>query len=447
MDLKQIAFAAACLLCVTPLAACDMGRSSDEEPVLLRETGFVEVPGGLDYVAMREWPDAESERIAELYTNTQLNILSERNGWYYVEYRGLNGYVKSDCVVGHRIRNAVGEADADNMAGFTAPSTAPYDPAAAAMPAAETTVTGHSAAASGTVATTTVLTKKPNASAVPQEQTTAQETDAEQSEEHPQQQEAPHSVPASTSRTTARTTARTTTRTTTRASTSRATTRATTAEPVVQSQPATAPVNYVEYPGLGTCVTFGNYYYSNVVDNKTPMTWLVLDSSGDDMLLLSLYAVDVQPYHHALEALTWENSDLRRWLNTTFLDEAFSPEEQERINVTHVFNGDNPYYGTPGGNDTDDQVFLLSVSEAEYYLNTEELRGTWPTLYAESLGAYCDSSNGNWMRYTQWWLRTPGGYDGYASVMPCGWEVNADGLPADNSYLNVAVRPCIRIKK
>ena len=188
-------------------------------------------------------------------------------------------------------------------------------------------------------------------------------------------------------------------------------------------------------------------YYSNVVDNKTPMTWLVLDSSGDDMLLLSLYAVDVQPYHHALEALTWENSDLRRWLNTTFLDEAFSPEEQERINVTHVFNGDNPYYGTPGGNDTDDQVFLLSVSEAEYYLNTEELRGTWPTLYAESLGAYCDSSNGNWMRYTQWWLRTPGGYDGYASVMPCGWEVNADGLPADNSYLNVAVRPCIRIKK
>ena len=447
MDLKHIACAAACLLCLVPMTACDMERSSEDEEVVLREIGFIEVPGGLDYVAMREWPDAESERIAELYTNAQLNILSERNGWYYVEYRGLNGYVKSDCVVAHRLRNAAGEnSETGEMPALTAPSTAYYDPTTTVLTGETTTVTGHSAAASGTVQVTSAATKKPNASAVPQEQTDPQETEAE--EEQPQQ-EAPQTSARTTasthaaSRSTAKATSRSATKTTTKA-----TTRATTAVPPVQTQaPQTAPVSYVEYPGLGTCVTFGSYYYSNVVDSKTPMTWLVLDSSGDDILLLSLYAIDVQPYHHNMDPVTWAECDLRQWLNTTFLEEAFSPLEQERISLTHVFNGDNPYYGTSGGVDTDDKVFLLSIGEAEYYLNTEELRGTWPTLYAESLGAFCDSSNGNWMCYTQWWLRTPGGYDGYASVMPCGWQVNADGLPADNSYLNVAVRPCIRIKK
>lgn len=433
MKVKRIACAAACLL-FFPLAACDSAPESESEIVSLRRIGFVHVPGGLDYVAMREWPDAESERIAELYPNAQLNIISERNGWYYVEYRGLNGYVKTDCVVDHR--------DSAN-GGLSEVVFQTAEQTGTAVYYSQTTTEKTGEKGEATTVSTASTTRMTAATAqLPASTSAAEETEATQTADDPQPADGPQPE-------TLRTTSKTTTRpTTSRSTTSRSTTRPTTASTVSQTQPPqTAAITYVDEPGMGTCVSFGNYYHSNFNSNKTPITWMVLDDSGDDMLLLSLYAIDVQPYHNSLDPVTWEECDLRQWLNGEFLNTAFSAKEQERINVTHLFNGDNPYYDTPGGNDTDDKVFLLSVSEAEYYLNTEELRGTWPTLYAESRGAFTDGINGNWMHYTQWWLRTPGGYDGYTSVVPCGWEVNADGLPADNSFINVAVRPCIRIQK
>ena len=119
-------------------------------------------------------------------------------------------------------------------------------------------------------------------------------------------------------------------------------------------------------------------------------------------MLLSAYGLDAKWYNEKLEDITWETCTLRKWLNEEFFDSAFSAEEQELIITTKVKNPDNPEYKTPGGNDTEDKVFLLSISEAEKYLPTDFERKASPSPYAEKQGAW--TNNGScW-----WWLRSPG---------------------------------------
>ena len=60
---------------------------------------------------------------------------------------------------------------------------------------------------------------------------------------------------------------------------------------------------------------------------------------------------------------TWEDSTVRTWLNEKFYN-TFTGEEKALIEKTHNINPDNSEYGTPGGNDTDDYIFQLSVEEA-----------------------------------------------------------------------------------
>ena len=45
------------------------------------------------------------------------------------------------------------------------------------------------------------------------------------------------------------------------------------------------------------------------------------------------------------------------------MNRAFSDEEKEKINITEVVNKDNPVFGTKGGKNTSDKIFLLSLAE------------------------------------------------------------------------------------
>ena len=67
--------------------------------------------------------------------------------------------------------------------------------------------------------------------------------------------------------------------------------------------------------------------------------------------------------------MTWEDCALRAWLNDDFLNAAFTEAEQEHIAVTNVVNEDNPIFGTPGGNDTSDKIWLLSLGDIEKYFH------------------------------------------------------------------------------
>ena len=107
-------------------------------------------------------------------------------------------------------------------------------------------------------------------------------------------------------------------------------------------------------PRVGEVISFGD------------IQWRVLDTQDDRVLLLSEYIIDLRPYHGTEGSITWEHSDIRAWLNGEFYNR-FSAEERARINVTQVVNNDNPWFGTPGGNNTTDRVFLLSLDEVVRY--------------------------------------------------------------------------------
>ena len=174
---------------------------------------------------------------------------------------------------------------------------------------------------------------------------------------------------------------------------------------------------------VGAVVRFGAYEQDNdASDGKESIEWIVLDRRGDRILVLSKFALDRQQYNETFILLTWETCTLRSWLNETFFRDAFSADEQSRILTVTVPADKNPSYDTPPGNDTEDRVFLFSMSEVDRYLGTDDARQCTGTAYCYAQGAY-QAKNGNcW-----WWLRTPGSRSSYAVYVVDDGAVRAVG--------------------
>lgn len=173
-------------------------------------------------------------------------------------------------------------------------------------------------------------------------------------------------------------------------------------------------------------VEFGIYPF-DADGTKRPIHWVILKQDGNKALLRSVYGLDVKPYNEERKDITWENCSLRKWLNEEFINTAFNAEEQQRIITTKLENADNLKYKTPGGNDTEDMVFSLSLSEVEEYLQTGAERAVLPTPYAVAQGADKDIEN----NYCSWWLRSPGedpylaaGIYGVGGIFDYGFYVN-----------------------
>ena len=96
-----------------------------------------------------------------------------------------------------------------------------------------------------------------------------------------------------------------------------------------------------------------------------PIKWRVLQSENGEAFLLSDVILDKKAYDESYEYITWEESSLRAWLNEKFMNRTFSAEEKEKINITELVNQDNPAYGSEGGNNTSDKIFLLSSAEVD----------------------------------------------------------------------------------
>ena len=198
---------------------------------------------------------------------------------------------------------------------------------------------------------------------------------------------------------------------------------------------------------VGDIIFFGTYEQDNNTSNgKEKIEWIVLDKKGSSVLLVSKYGLDYQPYNTTEIGITWEKCTLRTWLNNTFLNTAFTTAEKGKIKTTNVVNEDNPKYGTEGGKNTDDKVFLLSISEAENYFKNDNdefgringlsaERACKPTKYAIAQGAWQyqweSGQEEGWKKFQGngwWWLRSPGNGSSFAVNIDNGGSVHFSGI-------------------
>lgn len=228
-----------------------------------------------------------------------------------------------------------------------------------------------------------------------------------------------------------------------------------------------------------SCIYFGNYPQSDITgETKEPIKWRVLYIKGDDAFLVADQNLDVMQYNKTYKKVTWETCAMRSWLNgygsssngdgidyssDNFIDRAFSDTEQAAILTTNVVNDDNPEYGTEGGNNTQDKIFLLSIDEV-----SNSVYGFLPYADDSNFDVYDKArqrtntayvNNGGiiqsgWMKdnaedYVKkyggyyWWLRSPGYYSGGAAFVD-----DCDGVyrfGASVTYNDYAVCPALHI--
>lgn len=221
----------------------------------------------------------------------------------------------------------------------------------------------------------------------------------------------------------------------------------------------------------------GDKYYYSWKDSITyhyfrydPIKWRVLNAEGSTAFLLADQVLDNQTYNlEYTKDVTWETSTIRSWLNEyeasgnafgtdyssqNFIDGAFSFSEQGVIKTTNIVNDNNIRYGTEGGNNTIDKIFLLSESEVysthaaqsygfkELYNILDEARRTKSSTYAKAMGI-CVNTPISYVGNCNWWLRSPGGgNDGAAFVYYCGDVGNAGNYV---SCVNFGVRPALNL--
>lgn len=191
---------------------------------------------------------------------------------------------------------------------------------------------------------------------------------------------------------------------------------------------------------VGDYIKFGEYEQDNNESNgKEAVEWLVLEVKDDKALVISKYALDCKQYDTVYDDVTWETSSLRRWLNNDFINSVFSDEEKKMIPTMFISSVKNSIYGTASGKATYDQVFLLSIPEAERYFSSSSARQCMPTDYAvanrqrpHNPGINCD-----------WWLRSPGRDQKFAAFVTTAGGVNELGYYVDSP--SFIVRPTLWI--
>lgn len=177
------------------------------------------------------------------------------------------------------------------------------------------------------------------------------------------------------------------------------------------------------------------YYTSTVYWFKyEPIKWRILSESGGEALILCEMIIDSQEYCHTKMTFQFEHnggtgyannyelSNIRKWLNDTFYNTAFTTLEKELILKTTVDNSERstlPADATGWNNttndyacaNTEDYVFLLSMQEvttSAYGFDDCSMRDTVRrkknTDYAKNQG--CQTNKDCYADNGKWWLRS-----------------------------------------
>lgn len=197
---------------------------------------------------------------------------------------------------------------------------------------------------------------------------------------------------------------------------------------------------------VGDKILFGSY------------EWRVLDIQNNSALIITEEIIEQRSYHNAYKATTWADCSIRKYLNSEFYDK-FSEADKSRIIPVLNKNLDNQWFGTNGGEDTLDNIFLLSLEEVCTYFgdsrsklqNRGENQRYWYQRKDENNTkrlAILHGKQGCWW----WWLRSPG-RDGVKAVYIFGTDgsigVHGNNIHKGNisdGWCTGGIRPALWLK-
>lgn len=185
---------------------------------------------------------------------------------------------------------------------------------------------------------------------------------------------------------------------------------------------------------VGMTVQYGNYEQDNVIRNgKEPIDWIILEKTDEKALVISKYALDNMQFYPTEKDTNYAESTIRIWVNSDFINSAFSIKENNRILETEVASEYSIESGLQKGESTNDKLFLLSISEAKMYFSSDSSRGTIATEFANVRGAATPYNGNCW-----WWLRTMDG-DEYAAMISTDGDYSCYNAVSNDA----AVRPAM----
>ena len=212
------------------------------------------------------------------------------------------------------------------------------------------------------------------------------------------------------------------------------------------------PYSTTATPSASNSYQDDNGYYINTIYwfKYEPIQWRVLSNTNGELFVMADKILASRAYNQVYTNVTWETCSMRSWLNNDFYNTAFNSTERSKIKTSTVVNANNQWYGTAGGNNTNDKLFLLSYSEvmnpaygfSSDYGNYDTARRAQGTDYAKSNGLYVYNSN-PYLGNSNWWLRSPGDYPGDAGL------VFNDGTVyyyyTDVNYTSIGARPAFKL--
>ena len=131
-----------------------------------------------------------------------------------------------------------------------------------------------------------------------------------------------------------------------------------------------------------------------------PIIWRVLKYSNKEMLLISDKCLDCQEYHNESKYVYWEETFIRKWLNSEFYTIAFSKAEKTLFEKI-----DNDFVTMPLLENLSDESLTFDRT-----LDVTPTRESLPTDYAMERGAYSGPTG-----TCYWWYKIP---FGNASISP-----------------------------
>ena len=181
-----------------------------------------------------------------------------------------------------------------------------------------------------------------------------------------------------------------------------------------------------------------------------PVRWWKIGEEDGNICLLSECIIDTRSFNQTFGSATWDNSDLREWLNGEFYNSCFDENDKAIIFEHYTPISDNYYHGFFAGEETNDYVSLVPAADltnGKYVFEGHRedaviaLRQAKGTDYAVANGLRVFDNNCG-----RWWTATAADVDNLYTVVitELGYVLIESGGEVNNKK-DVGVRPFIKI--